>query len=132
MDFKPLDIVDRLKCIRQKYDIKQKELDCEYLNKKVYSYIETKRRELSEKTLEKILKRFNEVLKEKNINQVITKKEIEISIEKQVAEYIENHLNNNFKTYEEIEQILEEYPSNRGRGLLYNKIGFKESGNKKL
>lgn len=59
MNFNPLDIVDNLKYIRQKYKIKQTELDCEYLNKKVYSYIETRRRELSEKTLEKVLKRFN-------------------------------------------------------------------------
>lgn len=128
MKFKPLDIVDRLKYIRQKYNIKQKELDCEYLNKKVYSYIETRRRELSEKTLEKILKRFNEVLKEKNINQEIKKEEIEISIEKQVAEYIEVFLEKNeAELFEEIEKILEVYPSNKGRGLLYKKLGDLES-----
>ena len=128
MKFKPLDIVDRLKYIRQKYNIKQKELDCEYLNKKVYSYIETRRRELSEKTLEKILKRFNEVLKEKNINQEIKKEEIEISIEKQVAKYIEVFLEKNeAELFEEIEKILEVYPSNKGRGLLYKKLGDLES-----
>lgn len=131
MNFKPLDIVDRLKYIRQKYNIKQKELDCEYLNKKVYSYIETKRRELSEKTLEKILKRFNEVLKEKNINKEIKREELDISIEKQVAKYIETYLEQNENiVFEEIEQLLESYPSNKGRGLLYKKIGDIENRNK--
>ncbi|MEG0234707.1 MAG: helix-turn-helix transcriptional regulator [Cetobacterium sp.] len=131
MNFKPLDIVDRLKYIRQKYNIKQKELDCEYLNKKVYSYIETRRRELSEKTLEKILKRFNEVLKEKNINQVITRKEVEISVEKQVAEYIEmTTKNNQIEVLEELEQLLEKYPSNKGRGLVYKSFGDIENENK--
>ncbi|MGL4865054.1 MAG: helix-turn-helix domain-containing protein [Cetobacterium sp.] len=131
MNFKPLDIVDRLKYIRQKYNIKQKELDCEYLNKKVYSYIETRRRELSEKTLEKILKRFNEVLKEKNINQVITRKEVEISVEKQVAEYIEMATKNNqIEVLEELEQLLEKYPSNKGRGLVYKSFGDIENENK--
>lgn len=131
MNFKPLDIVDRLKYIRQKYNIKQKELDCEYLNKKVYSYIETRRRELSEKTLEKILKRFNEVLKEKNINQELTRKEVEISVEKQVAEYIEMSIENNqTEALEELEQLLEKYPSNKGRGLVYKSFGDIENKNK--
>lgn len=131
MDFKPLDTVDRLKYIRQKYNIKQKELDCEYLNKKVYSYIETRRRELSEKTLEKILKRFNEVLKEKNINQVITRKEVEISVEKQVAEYIEMLLENNqTEALQELEELLEKYPSNKGRGLIYKRFGEIENKDK--
>lgn len=128
MNFKYLDIVDRLKYIRQKYNIKQKELDCDYLNKKVYSYIETRRRELSEKTLEKILKRFNEVLKEKNITQEIKREEIEIPVEQQVAEYIEVSLEKNeVEICEEIERLLETYPSNKGRGLLYKKLGDTET-----
>lgn len=131
MNFKPLDIVDRLKYIRQKYNIKQKDLDCEYLNQKVYSYIETRRRELSEKTLDKILKRFNEVLKEKNINQEVKRNEIDIPIEEQVAEYVEIYLEKTrTKTFEKIEELLEIYPSNKGRGLLYKKLGDIESDKK--
>ena len=131
MNFKPLDIVDRLKYIRQKYNIKQKDLDCEYLNQKVYSYIETRRRELSEKTLDKILKRFNEVLKEKNINQEVKRNEIDIPIEEQVAEYVEIYLEKTrTKTFEKIEELLEIYPSNKGRGLLYKKLGDIESNKK--
>ncbi|MGL5202132.1 MAG: tetratricopeptide repeat protein [Cetobacterium sp.] len=131
MNFKVLDIVDRLKCIRQKYNIKQKELDCEYLNQKVYSYIETRRRDLSEKTLDKILKRFNEVLKEKNIAHEIKREEIEISIEQQVAEYIEIYLEKNEnESFEKIEEFLRVYPSNKGRGLVYKKFGDIENKNK--
>lgn len=131
MNFKPLDIIDMLKQIRKKYNIKQKELDCQYLNKKVYSYIETRRRELSEKTLEKIIQRFNEILNSRNIDYKITKQELTISFEKQVANFIKIYLQENeLENFKEVEDILNQYPSSEGRGMLYNALGLKESKNK--
>lgn len=131
MNFKPLDTTDILKQIRLQYNIKQKELDCDYLNKKVYSYIETKRRELSEKTLEKIIQRFNEILSIKNIDYKVTKNEVIISQEKQVATFIKNYFKENpLDNFQEVENILDLYPSNEGRGLFYNALGLKEYNNK--
>lgn len=127
--FEFLDTVDQFYRLRKKYNIKQKDLDCPYLSKRIYSFIETKQRKLTEKSLKKIIMRFNEIFEEREIDLSLSVENIVISPEEQLKSYIEFAIEEIKKGkihYQiEIENLLKTNKSFLSRGIFYKFLGDK-------
>lgn len=116
---------EKIKKIRQELGIKQIELEEIGVSRNYISMIESDKRNINKKLLEKIIAFFQEKAKEKNINIIINENQLLLSAMEEAQIYCEEILNNSHSSLqlEELTPICEQYELYETLTLINIKLG---------